>query len=206
MSDNATPLIGLESMAVPSSRLDKVGIAMSLACAVHCLAGPFLILLLPTVESIWSHPSVHWILAALVLPIALLVVYRGYRVHRRRTAIVSAVVGVGFIIAGLLVPYATAEEKPAPTVLVAGPDASASEPGTEACTDTCCPSIVEDPDTGEVTLSFPLASVTTLVGSVFLVLAHVINLHGCYCFRKGRNGDSGDCGCAAIRETGSARG
>ncbi len=206
MSANALPSISHEVSASPSSRLDKLGIAASAACAVHCLAAPFLLLLLPAAGSIWSHPSVHWILAALVLPLAVLVVYRGYRVHRRRAAMVCALVGVAFVVAGLVVPDAVANATPASVEQLAGADAGGPEPAAAAaCSESCCPTFsqdpatgeytMHDPKTGEFTLNVPRASVATMIGSAFLILAHAINLHGCHCFKKSRRAEEGDCGC-----------
>lgn len=149
--------------------MDKLGIAGSLACAIHCLVAPFLILLIPAVGPAWSHPAVHWALAGLVLPLALIVIYRGYRVHRRRSALVAAVLGSVLLIAGLLVPEAAAETSAASTT----------------CTDSCCPTIEYDPATQAASIHVPPASAANLAASVLLILAHGINLHGCRCFRQG---------------------
>lgn len=125
----------------PALKLDRLGIAASLACAIHCLVAPVLLLLLPAAGSIWSHPSVHWILAALVLPLALIVVFRGYRHHRRRSAVVAAVFGAAFIVAGLLIPIADIESSAAmfpldDTPHVAQPQLPMAS-AVETCTDAC---------------------------------------------------------------------
>lgn len=175
-----------------SHKLDKLGIAASVACAVHCLIAPFLLLLLPAAGAAWSHPSVHWVLAALVLPLALIVVYRGYRQHRRRTALIAAVLGTLFIVLGLVVPNNSGSGGGTPTA--AGLEHEVTAEG-ETCTESCCPSISQNPDTGAFSFSFPAASILTMIGSVFLVLAHGINLHGCYCFSRKRDSSEGSCGC-----------
>ncbi|MEM6459616.1 MAG: MerC domain-containing protein [Planctomycetota bacterium] len=150
------------ALETPSRRWDRIGLVASLACAVHCLAAPFVLMLMPLVGGTWSHPAAHWVLAALVLPLAGWVVWRGFRRHRRRSAPIAAALGAGFIVAGLILPEFAA----------AGP---------VACTEACCPSLVPDPETGSVSLSMPAGGWSTLAGSVLLVLAHGINLYGCRC-------------------------
>lgn len=172
----------------PATRLDRLGIAASLACAVHCLTTPFLLLLLPIAGTIWAHPLVHWVLAALVLPLALVVVYRGYRHHRRHSAMVAAVLGTAFIIAGLLLPeFAYAAESTPQTL------GTLAEP--TPCTDTCCPTVSFDQATGAAHFNFPAGSIATLIGSVLLVLAHAINLYGCHCFSRTPKTEASPCGC-----------
>lgn len=148
--------------------LDRLGIAGSLACAIHCLIAPFLMLLIPALGTAWSHPSVHWALAGLVLPLALTVIYRGYRVHRRRSALVAAVLGSALLITGLLLPEAAAE----------------TSATTATCTDACCPTIAYDAETQAASIHVPPAGAANLAASALLILAHGINLHGCRCFRK----------------------
>ena len=181
-----------------ASKFDSVGIAASLACAIHCLVAPFLLLLLPAAGSIWAHPAVHWILAALVLPLALVVVFRGYRLHRRRSAVAAAVLGAGFIVAGLLpgmstrFPAATLPLDGAPSFVQSLLPAGAA---AETCTETCCPSIATDSQTGSTNLTIPPASLVTIIGSVLLITAHGINLYGCHCFRRKQDPEGNSCGC-----------
>lgn len=185
-----------------SSWSDVVGITASLACVVHCLAAPFLLLLLPSAGSIWAHPAAHWLLAALVLPLALWVIFRGYRVHGRRLALVAAGLGAALIVAGLVIPELGGLETQASastSVLGAtqGPGAAGGVPHAAAsegaCTSACCPSLVVDAETGATGFHLPAGSLVTLLGSLFLVAAHGINLHGCRCF--GRASKSDGCGC-----------
>lgn len=169
---------------VPAARLDKMGIAASLTCAVHCLATPILLLLLPVAGAIWAHPLAHWVLAALVLPLALVVVYRGYRHHRRHSAMAAAVLGASFIIAGLLLPELNFfAESPSQTAEMV------------PCTDTCCPTVSFDQATGTAHFNFPAGSIATLIGSVLLVLAHAINLYGCRCLSRAPREEASPCGC-----------
>ncbi|WP_428386246.1 MerC domain-containing protein [Mucisphaera sp.] len=179
-----------------SANLDRLGIVASAACAIHCLAAPFLFMLLPAVGSVWSHPSVHWILAALVLPLALFVVLRGYRLHRRRSAPIALVLGVTLILAGLALPSLAAGSPP-PTGEPLAMAANGEESGlaASACTESCCPTVTQDAETGTIAVDVPPASIVTLIGSLFLVLAHAINLHGCYCFNRTPEAQATQCGC-----------
>jgi len=184
-----------------SGKLDKLGMAASLACAIHCLAAPLLLLLLPAAGSVWAHPSVHWILAALVLPLALIVVYRGYRRHRRRSAMVAAVSGAACIAAALVMPGIIAHVPPEPVEALAGTGSSPTPFGVAACADACCPTFTRDASTGAFALSFPPGSMAALAGSVLLILAHAINLHGCHCFSRTWHPDAAACGCPSTIDT-----
>ena len=180
--------------------LDKLGIAASLACVVHCVLAPVVLLLLPTTGLIWSHPAAHWVLAALVLPLALIVVYRGYLRHRRRSAMAAAVLGAAFIIAGLIVPSVAegaAASATTGTIQFATPEMLGLDmwAGDEACADTCCPSLAIDEASGAASVNVPMGSIVTLIGSVLLVLAHTVNLYGCRCFSMAK--EETGCGCPA---------
>lgn len=180
-----------------------MGIIASLACVVHCLAAPFLLLLLPTLGSMWSHPAAHWVLAALVLPLAGVVVWRGYRLHRKRLALIAVGLGAALIVAGLVLPALPAEGGTAASAasaesfqfgLVGHAVSDGETAGAEpACTESCCPSLTQDPETGSLAMSIPPAGIVTLVGSVLLVFAHGINLWGCRCFSQAAA--AGACGC-----------
>ncbi len=179
---------------------DRLGIAASLACAVHCMAAPFLLLLLPAAGSVWSHPAVHWVLAALVLPLALIVVFRGYRHHRRRFALVAAVLGAAFIVAGLVIPAMASVAPSGAEVSAAGLGHTDAGVAADTCTDTCCPSITQDASTGAISFNFPPASIVTMIGSAFLIIAHGINLHGCFCFSRTHDPSLGTCGCPTVAD------
>jgi len=165
---------------------DAAGIAASLLCAVHCLAAPIILLTLPAIAAAWSHPAVHWILAAFVVPLALVVIVRGYRRHRRRLALVAASLGVALILAGLVLPGSGLAFSEAGLAIASpitpttvGPELNPAA-HSQTCTAPCCPSVVTDTQTGAASLNLHLAGVVTIVGSFLLVLGHALNLHGCY--------------------------
>ncbi|MBX2853227.1 MAG: MerC domain-containing protein [Phycisphaeraceae bacterium] len=188
----------------PRSWLDRIGITASLLCAIHCIAAPFLLLLLPAAGSIWAHPAVHWVLAVLVVPLALWVLFKGYTKHGNKLTLVAATVGALLILAGLISPMIHSEpvvEFTVPTLFgdagasATTPLASAVPAGTApACTDACCPTITQG-ENGSI-IAMPPGGLLTLLGSVLLVLAHTSNLIACRCFSKTPCGDAA-CGCPA---------
>lgn len=194
--------------AVERSWLDRVGITASVACAIHCMAAPFLMLLLPAAGSVWSHPAVHWVLAVLVLPLAVWVIYRGYLKHRKRWTLISAGLGSACIVAGLILPMIDSWPvvsfalpgfgSNTPTSMLADAQApSAAEP--VACTEACCPSVTQDVRTGGYTLAIPPGGLVTFIGSLFLVFAHTTNLIACRCFARRNQCDADGtsaCGCS----------
>lgn len=215
MSANPADAIGASQSPQPATDrpwLDRIGLSASLLCAIHCLAAPFLLLLLPAAGSIWAHPAVHWVLALLVVPLAIWVLYNGYRKHRNRLTLVAATAGAMLILAGLISPMvhddpvleftvpamfsqsnstaASASIVPIESTLAPHADASA------ICTEPCCPSITQDAETGTANIAMPPGGLLTLLGSVLLVLAHTSNLIACRCFSKTKCNDSA-CGCPA---------
>ena len=51
-------------------RWDRLGIAASTACTIHCLVAPLLFLFLPRLADVWAHPASHALVALFVLPMA----------------------------------------------------------------------------------------------------------------------------------------
>ena len=215
MSANPADSIGSYASSQPATDrpwLDRIGLSASLLCAIHCLAAPFLLLLLPAAGSIWAHPAVHWILAIFVVPLALWVLYNGYRKHRSRLTLVAATAGTLLILAGLISPMI--HEQPVLEFTVPAMFGQSNSPATSAsilpiestpaphaeaspaCTEPCCPSITQDAEAGTATIAMPPGGLLTLVGSVLLVLAHTSNLIACRCFTKKSCSDSA-CGCPA---------
>jgi len=182
--------------------LDRVGITASVACAIHCLIAPFLLLLLPTLGTVWAAPWVHWVLAVLVLPLAMLVVYRGYRRHRKRWVLAAALCGAALVTAGLVAPHINDRplvQAPAPAFLVSMGGSTSTSPMTEAhasCAEGCCPTLAVS-DTGAATLGIPAGGLLTILGSLLLIAGHSGNLLACRCFTAGSKNRASGCGCPA---------
>ncbi len=154
------------------TRVDRLGIFASIFCAIHCALTPVLLIMLPAFGKAWSHPSTHWGMAIMVIPIAVFMMVKGYKRHGRKWVILAGVFGVLCIIVGAILPYLESAEPVVPAEVAAG---CASGGG---CVDQCCPSIVTN-ESGEKSLYIPPASVVTTVGGLFLIAVHLGNLCGC---------------------------
>ena len=64
------------------SALDGLAIAMSVACVMHCLMLPVLVVLFPILGStVMANESFHGLLLFLIIPSSLLALYMGCRQH-----------------------------------------------------------------------------------------------------------------------------
>lgn len=142
-------------------RWDRLGVWASIACTAHCLAAPFLFLFAPAFARFWAHPGSHALIATLVLPLAWTVLQKGYRLHGRRWVANTTRIGISLILLGCVLPYLNGDSVAA------------------ACTE-CCPRLVET-QAGTYDLQLSLASVASVLGSLFLITAHVGNMA---CSRK----------------------
>jgi hypothetical protein len=68
----------------PSRYFDRIAIALSTICIVHCLTVPVLIAVLPVVAVAWgSDAHFHSLMLWLVVPTSAVGFALGYRVHRQ---------------------------------------------------------------------------------------------------------------------------
>lgn len=182
----------LSSSHPDSSRsADHLGIFASVLCAIHCAVTPLLLLIVPAFGKIWSHPASHWGVALFVVPLATIMMTKGYRRHRRNWIVAVGIFGICLVIAGAFLPYL---ETPA------DPDASNEEvfvyvageemPDTP-CEDLCCPSLISKAD-GSTGLHIPPASIVTTLGGIALIITHIGNLCTCAACRKSSGCPSGD--------------
>jgi len=82
-----------------NSKLDKIGMVVSIGCAIHCIITPFIIPLLPMIGFVFGHDShFHLILAGIIVVIAILALVPGYLKHRMWGPIMSAWIGITIII------------------------------------------------------------------------------------------------------------
>ncbi|GMU58590.1 MAG: hypothetical protein AMXMBFR34_03530 [Myxococcaceae bacterium] len=80
---------------------DTLGQVLSAVCAVHCVATPFLLGLLPAAASVLG--GAHPVLLAIVIGVALWAFLPGYRCHRAKHVIGLALGGIAFLALGALV-------------------------------------------------------------------------------------------------------
>ncbi|MEM7201543.1 MAG: MerC domain-containing protein [Planctomycetota bacterium] len=155
-----------------SAHLDRTGVCASILCALHCLTAPVLTLVAPALRGLWDHPVSHISIAALVVPLAVVALRRGFKAHGRRWIPTVGATGMGLVVLGAALPYLAAAAPTASTV------------ACDAC-DQCCPSLVTDNTTGASRLNVPPASLVTLLGGASMIVAHVANLRSCACCRRG---------------------
>lgn len=179
MNGDAASIVATGEPGHGSGLWDRLGIWGSVACTIHCLIAPVLFVFLPKFASVWAHPASHALVALLVLPLAATVLRNGYRMHRRKWVAAAAIFGMGFILAGSVLPYLEKDES--------SPRPADQEAPAPACT-SCCPHVVETDD-GEEELVLPAASIATVIGSIFLIVSHIGNICACRCCRT----ESGRC-------------
>lgn len=161
---------------IKAAQYDRIGIAASILCAIHCAATPVLLLLLPTFGEMWAHPATHWGMAIVVVPLAVYMMVKGYRQHSKKWVLAVGGLGVLFILAGAALPYMEAEPALAP--------AQTAETSSASC-NSCCPS-VQTNEAGEQSLHIPPASIVTTLGGICLIAVHAGNLCLCSVCRKKR--------------------
>lgn len=161
----------LVSPSLSHQKADRVGVAASVLCAIHCAAAPILLIALPSFGKIWAHPASHILVAIFVVPLAIFSIRKGYQTHGKRWILISASLGIFFVLGGAALPALTkGVEAPEAAAAVEG-DAEA----TVGCVDNCCPSIQVN-EAGETSLHIPPAAIVTTIGGVFLIAAHIGNL------------------------------
>jgi hypothetical protein len=154
---------------------DRVGIVASVFCAIHCLATPLLILYSPSIARAWAHPASHWLVALLVVPLAWVMLARGYRRHGRAWIPVTGGLGILFVVGGAMIPFSAVGKEGEGLVYT---PAGAQAETTAFCVDSCCPAVSLD-ESGITSLTVPYASIITTLGGLALILAHAGNLHCC---------------------------
>ena len=199
----------------PSSKLslpkiDRIGIAASVLCAIHCALAPVLLLALPTLGKVWAHPSSHILVALFVVPLAALSIRKGYLIHGKRWVLITAYIGIFVVLTGAALPAfgkevndstsitndsASVSDSDSVFTFSVADDAILSESDcetgdAEGCIDNCCPSL-QISETGESYLHVPPAAIVTTLGGIFLIVAHVGNL--CSCGHACRNEKCKDC-------------
>ncbi len=81
--------------------LDKLGMSLSLICAIHCAVTPLIILSLPIMARYYvAHPWFHWVMALMIVPVGLWAFISGYRHHGKSSVLILGVAGL--IIIGIV--------------------------------------------------------------------------------------------------------
>ena len=81
---------------------DNLSICLSLACILHCIALPLLIIILPTFSSFWiNNENVHVILVILAIPISLFAMTKSLTKHHNYKCIFLAGLGLLMLVAAI---------------------------------------------------------------------------------------------------------
>lgn len=91
--------------SVEEDKADVVGMVISILCAIHCVATPFVVYSLPYLAYSFHHPLFHLGIAVLVVPVGLWAFYRGYRQHHNWLVIVLGLVGLLTVTAAAILPH-----------------------------------------------------------------------------------------------------
>lgn len=78
--------------------MDWIGIGLSGACLIHCLALPIFISALPLLGAVSHNPYFHRILAAFILPIAVFAFWKGYLRHKNKSLLFTGSFGAVLIV------------------------------------------------------------------------------------------------------------
>ncbi|MFZ4403312.1 MAG: MerC domain-containing protein [Pseudobdellovibrionaceae bacterium] len=84
---------------------DRLGILVSGLCAIHCLITPFVIFSMPFLYMWLHHPLFHLAVAIFVGPLAVYAFTSGYKIHKNKTILRLASVGLGIILLGVFLPH-----------------------------------------------------------------------------------------------------
>lgn len=80
---------------------DRLGISASVICILHCLFTPLLVLTMPLVGGFLSEAWFHGITAVIVFPVAILALWRGYRIHRLIRTLILGALGLTCVVWGM---------------------------------------------------------------------------------------------------------
>lgn len=101
------------------ARIDRIGMALSTACIVHCLASPVLAVAATAAGLHLGEGGVHVGFAVVAAAVGLVAFVPGYRRHRRARVPASALLGMSLLWAPALLGGALGPV-PEPLVVVAG--------------------------------------------------------------------------------------
>jgi hypothetical protein len=86
------------------SRLDRLGMAISSACLIHCLALPLLSAALPFLSvTLPGEEWVHRLLLGMAIPVTGLALLRGWQRHRAAGPALAGIIGLAIIAFALFV-------------------------------------------------------------------------------------------------------
>lgn len=82
---------------------DKLAISLSIACAIHCLAMPLVLLLLPSFAVLpLNNEAFHLWMILIVLPTSVYALFMGCKQHKRYRLIVIGFCGLTLLVSAIL--------------------------------------------------------------------------------------------------------
>lgn len=79
--------------------LDMLGVALSTACLIHCTLLPLILALLPMFGSHFHlDEKWHWIITGLIVPVALIALFTGWKRHHRNIVLKLGAVSLVMIL------------------------------------------------------------------------------------------------------------
>jgi len=86
-----------------SSKLHSIGIFLSAACAVHCLALPVLLLIASLFEMpFFEHPCIDLLLLPIAIILATYLIYKDYPLHKKYYPALLLLLGAILIVSSFL--------------------------------------------------------------------------------------------------------
>ena len=84
---------------ITPSRFDRLGIAASSACAVHCVLTPVIVAFFPAITNFLPGGEViHRILAIVIVSMGAMAFLSGYRIHRRKRVLFLMATGMALVL------------------------------------------------------------------------------------------------------------
>ncbi|AKE52037.1 MerC domain-containing protein [Kangiella geojedonensis] len=90
-------------MQNPQPISDKIAISLSLACAVHCLITPFLLVAMPSLAVLGLGDELfHKTMAILVIPTSIISLTIGCKTHKKYRLLMLSFIGLTLLISALM--------------------------------------------------------------------------------------------------------
>ncbi|WP_415644067.1 MerC domain-containing protein [Sphingomonas antarctica] len=97
--------MGAESSASPQGLLDRVAIAVSALCVIHCVATAVFVGLVASLGSVLGNPLVHEVGLAIAITLGAIALGRGTMQHRRVVPAAIGGLGLGIMAGALFLPH-----------------------------------------------------------------------------------------------------
>lgn len=90
-------------MKTTQALTDRLAIGLSIACAIHCLALPVLLILLPSMTALQlNNEAFHLWMVAVVLPSSIYALSMGCKQHKRYQLFILGSIGLTLLVIALL--------------------------------------------------------------------------------------------------------